>query len=91
MPDWRLDNVKGMEGLRFRRKRYARWSDDWDHDHCTACWTKFAEFEGLDIQHIGYATYEDWKHGPDYDWICIQCFADLREAMGWIEATDDEK
>lgn len=84
-PDWRLDNVKPLEGVRFRRKRYVRRSETWDHDHCAACWATFAEFDGPDILHDGYATCEDYKHGADYDWICGSCFADLREIMGWVE------
>jgi hypothetical protein len=83
MTDWRVDNVTGMEALRFRRKHYTRRSEAWDHEHCTACYAKFAEVDEPDIQHEGYATCEDWKHGPDYDWICLSCFADLRDAMGW--------
>jgi hypothetical protein len=88
MSDWRLDNVRrlgGVEGLRFRRKRYTRWSDTWTHDHCIGCWARFAEFDGPGIPREGYATGEDWKHSADYDWVCLSCFADLREAMGWIE------
>jgi hypothetical protein len=85
MSDWRLQNVKGFEGLRWRRKRYRPWSDTWDHDHCIGCWAKFAELDAPDALHEGYATCEDWKHGADYDWVCPSCFADLREAMGWIE------
>jgi len=84
--DWRLENVKGFEGLRFKRKAYSRWSDSWDHDHCIGCWARFAEIDGPNILREGYATCEDWKHGADYDWICPTCFADLRDVMGWIEA-----
>jgi hypothetical protein len=91
MTDWRLDNVSGMEGVRFRRKHYTRWSETWDHDHCVACWAKFAEFDGPDILHEGYATCEDYKYGADYDWICPSCFADLRVGMSWLDVTNDEK
>jgi hypothetical protein len=76
-----------LQGVLFRRKRYTRFSESWDHDHCAACWATFAEVDGLDIQHEGYATCEDYKHGADYDWVCLSCFADLRDAMGWIEVS----
>jgi hypothetical protein len=88
MADWRVENAKGFEGARFKRKRYTRWSEDWDHDHCIACWATFAEFDGPDIQHEGYASCADGKHRADYDWVCLACFADLREAFGWVEVDD---
>jgi hypothetical protein len=88
MTDWRLDNVRGLESLRFRRKQYRRRSESWDHDHCAACWAKFAEFDAPDILHEGYATCEDYKHGADYDWLCATCFNELRNVMDWSEATD---
>jgi hypothetical protein len=83
--DWRLENAKGFEGVRFRRKQYKRWSETWTHDHCIGCWAEFAEEDGPEIQHEGYATCEDWKHGADYDWVCLSCFAALCDAMEWTE------
>jgi hypothetical protein len=88
MTDWRLDNVRGLEGLRFRRKPYRRPSAIWDHDHCAACWAKFSEDDGADIEHEGYATCDDYKHGADYDWLCVTCFDELREMMKWSVAAD---
>ena len=85
MTDWRAENAKGLRGLTLRRKKYRKRSERWDHDHCAACWAKFAEFDGPDIQHEGYATCEDYKFGADYDWVCIQCFSDLKHEMGWTE------
>jgi hypothetical protein len=87
MSDWRLNNVKGLQGLRFQRKRYTKWSDSWDHDHCAACWAKFAEFDSPGIQNEGYATCDDYKHGADYDWVCVPCFSDLRDQMQWVDVT----
>jgi hypothetical protein len=85
MADWRSDNCKRLRGLTFRRKNYGKWSERWDHDHCAACFAKFAEFKGSEIQHEGYATCDDYKHGADYDWICVSCFSDLKDEMGWKE------
>lgn len=83
--DWRAETAEFIRGERFRRKKYNPSSKDWDHDHCAACWAKFADSEGQEIQHEGYATVAESKWGADYHWICLQCFYDLREAMGWIE------
>ncbi len=86
MADWRVDNVKHLRGLALRRQRYTRRSESWDHDHCAACWAKFAEFDGPGILHEGYATGEDYKHGAGYEWVCPNCFSELSEEMGWTEA-----
>jgi hypothetical protein len=86
MDDWRILNCKGLRGLKLQRKAYRKWSDTWDHDHCAACWAKFAEFDGPDILHEGYATCDDYKHGAEYDWVCVQCFDDLKDEMDWVEA-----
>lgn len=85
---WRLDNAGHLCGLRLKLQSYQRWSDAWDHDHCAACFTKFAERDGPDILHEGYATCDDYPKGARYDWVCIACFDDLREAMGWTAVTD---
>jgi hypothetical protein len=85
MTDWRVENAKWLRGLGLRRKKYRKRSEQWDHDHCAGCWAKFAEFEGSDIQHEGYATCEDYKFGADYDWVCMKCFSDLKDEMGWTE------
>ena len=69
-------------------RRYARWSESWDHDHCAACWAKFAEFEGLDIQHAGYATCDDYPKGACYEWVCQACFEDLKNDMQWAAISE---
>ncbi len=80
---WRIDNARHLRGVRLQFRRYTRWSESWDHDHCAACGAKFAEFNGPDILHEGYATCDDYKHRACYDWVCPTCFNDLREQMGW--------
>ena len=80
---WRLENASHLQGLRLQLRRYARWSESGDHDHCSACWAKFAEFDGPEIQHEGYATGDDYKHGAGYEWVCRDCFDDLKDDMGW--------
>ena len=83
--DWRIDNCKGLRGVALRRKKYTAPSERWDHDHCSACWAKFADIEGPAILHEGYATTADYKLGTDYDWICPTCFTELRDLMNWTE------
>jgi len=46
----------------------------------------FAEFEGADIQHEGYATCDDYPKGACYEWVCSDCFKDLKEEMKWTGA-----
>ena len=83
---WRIDNAQHLKGVGLRFEPFARPSDSWDHDHCAACWAKFAEFDGPNIQQQGYATCEDYPRGARYDWICSTCFADLKDEMEWIVA-----
>jgi hypothetical protein len=52
-----------------------------DHDHCAACGTKFSESEGLESHHEGYATREDYPKGAGYEWVCQNCFEDLKDHM----------
>jgi hypothetical protein len=42
--DWRLRGQEDyLQGATLVRKRYKAWSDDWEHDHCEFCWTKFMD------------------------------------------------
>lgn len=72
-----------LRGVQLQFKRYQIYSEDWDHDHCTRCSAKFAEFDGPEILHYGYATCEDYIHGAEYEWICEECFAFLSPLMEW--------
>jgi len=63
----RLSRLRHMEGSTFRLARYEAPSDEWDHDHCSACWAKFAEFDGPEIEHEGYCTnvpVSEWVDPP---------------------------
>ena len=50
-----------LKGLTLHWRKYAKWSEAWVHGRCAGCWAKFAEFEGPDILHEGYATDSEWK------------------------------
>jgi hypothetical protein len=83
--DWRIDNCKPIMGFKLRRKKYSAPRKDWDHDHCIACWAKFADFDGPGILHEGYATTSESKWGEDYHWVCPTCFIELHDVMHWVE------
>jgi hypothetical protein len=65
---------------------YKRWSNDWYHDHCAACWAKFADFEGPEVLHEGYATGPDHPKGTGYAWVCPLCFEELADMLKWKSA-----
>jgi len=66
--DWRLQGQeKYLSGVTLYYKKYIRYSDTWDHDHCEFCQVKFSLEDhsgGLDE---GYAT-KITTH-----WICKRC------------------
>jgi hypothetical protein len=76
--DWRLENthVQRMRGQVFALTQFHS-SENWDHEHCLACWQKFAEV-GVDPDALqeGYLSQSG-------EWICPQCFIELREALNW--------
>ena len=77
MSDWRIDNAKWTRGAVLRFKKYMRYSETWEHDHCAGCWTKFMESRGPGVLTEDYVT-EDNKR-----WICPECFRDLKDVMEW--------
>ena len=55
--DWRLQGQeKYLKGAILNFKKYAKYSQNWDHDHCEFCWTKLT-LDGLqDALDEGYAS-----------------------------------
>jgi hypothetical protein len=82
--DWRVDNAETLRGLMLELQPWAPWSERWDHDHCSACMAKFGT--AADSLKEGYATMADFPKGARYEWICAQCFGDLKDEMGWTAA-----
>ena len=40
--DWRLTGQENyLKGVTLYWKKYSRYSDTWDHDHCDFCWAEF--------------------------------------------------
>ena len=72
--DWRLSfGAEHLRGATVTWKAWTQPSPDWDHDHCTFCWAKFAA--AADCLHEGYATSDE------HNWICQACFNDFRERL----------
>jgi hypothetical protein len=77
MTDWRIDLSKWTRDAKLRFKKYEQPSEDWDHDHCEACMTKFMESGRPGILTAGYVTEDNYR------WICPKCFEELKEEMAW--------
>jgi hypothetical protein len=91
MADWRIDLVEGLRGQRLVRSKYSRYSDEWDHDHCAACGVTFSELDRPGYQHEGFTTGPEYSHGREYEWVCLQCFDDLKGEMGWSVGASDKR
>ena len=81
--DWRIDLVENLRGEKLQWKKYRRYSENWDHDHCGACGAKFAEIPGYKILNEGYATTDAYPMGAEYEWVCKTCFDDLHDELEW--------
>jgi len=76
MDDWRLrGQEKYLSGVSLFRRKYRRYSETWDHDHCAFCWATFSEMD--EDLHEGYTTDDE------YHWICAPCYEDFREQFHW--------
>jgi hypothetical protein len=91
MPDWRLDQVQHLHGQKLVRLRYKRYSETWDHDHCSACNAKFFEQDGAGTQPEGYTTGPDYSKGREYEWVCVRCFDELKDEMSWSEEAEQNQ
>src|SRR4051794_2141341 len=67
MADWRPDSCGHLRGLRLMRWQWVQPNASWDHDHCAVCWSKFADWDGPDVQREGFTTCDDYKHGANYE------------------------
>lgn len=89
--DWRWQQLETKPYLRdvsFTRERYRDYSPEWEHDHCEACQAKLAEPSLVeDAVQEGYATTADYEMGAEYAWVCVPCFEEFRQQMGWVDAT----
>ena len=83
MEDWRLQGQeKFLMGVTLSRKKYVKYRDDWEHDHCEFCGKKFSERES--DANEGYVTADG------YHWVCTDCFEDFQKLFRW-ETCETEK
>jgi hypothetical protein len=96
--DWRLRGQEGyLRGATLVRKPYHARSEEWEHDHCEFCWTKFMDpsFSSEHARHVedhsdvlveGYAVQGGKTiHGikDDYWWICARCAHEFAPRFDW--------
>lgn len=76
--DWRLQGQERyLYGATLYWRKYARYRDSWEHDHCEFCWAKFMEEYHPGVLHEGYTTSDH------YYWICETCFEDFKDRFQW--------
>ena len=84
--DWRMTyHLELLRGLTFHFATFTK-ERFGDHDHCSACRAKFMERDLPDVQHQGYVTRYDIPNASgdrQWNWMCEQCFSDLRTEMQW--------
>ena len=82
MSDWRLHGQERyLMDLELYWRKYTRYSDSWDHDHCEFCGETFSLYGG-DLTE-GYSTKDS------YYWICKQCHDDFCNLFNWKHPISD--
>lgn len=90
--DWRRMGQEASlpPGTRLVRRPYHPPRPSWEHDHCSFCFVTFMAPEEAtqaadkEVRTEGYATTSESKPGTDYEWVCLDCFADFAEEFGWV-------
>jgi len=76
--DWRLQGQEEfLQGVQLYWRHYARYSENWDHDHCEFCGVKFMVEDYPDVLHQWYSTEDQ------YYWVCKDRFEDFKERFHW--------
>lgn len=75
MNDWRLAGQERYLSKAILVKTRFHPYADYDHDHCSFCWSKFSAAE--EDLHVGYASL-DGRH-----MICETCYMDFKELFQW--------
>ena len=82
MTDWRLQGQERfLKGVSLVKKRYQKYREDWEHDHCEFCSIKLSE-RPEDIN-VGYVTTDN------YHWICENCYKDFSQMFHWVVLPSD--
>ena len=71
--DWRLQGQESfLSNVTLIWRPWHRSRQDWDHDHCCFCWSKFTDREdATDALREGYTTEDE------YHWVCGICARDF--------------
>jgi phage terminase large subunit-like protein len=76
--DWRLTNQeKYFKNAVLSWKKYTKYREGWEHDHCEFCRAKFMEQPGPEILTEGFATSDNYR------WVCKTCFEDFKNLFQW--------
>jgi GNAT superfamily N-acetyltransferase len=75
--DWRINNARALKGASLIRHAFHPYEHKQDHENCSGCWAKFMEEGRPDVLNEGYSTY------TEYDWVCGNCYEELRGPMYW--------
>ena len=76
--DWRLQNLRQMEGATFVWRRFQARDPQWDHEHCIGCWDKIAEAgEPPEGQRTGL------YHPESDNWVCLECYELFHQQLHW--------
>jgi hypothetical protein len=72
--DWRITNqLEFLKRAHLIQSKYIQPHENWDHDHCKFCSEKIDASTELAICTTDYRK-----------WICLECFADFKEAFEWV-------
>ena len=86
-----------MHGAELHFREYRAPTEDWDHAHCSLCWTKLTDLsEGYVLEDDMPRPVRPVDERTTYDeelrvvasptkeeWICQTCFDDFRDYFGW--------
>jgi hypothetical protein len=71
--EYKLSQLKSLEGLPFQPRRYEAPTEEWDHDHCVGCWATFSELDRPDFLHEGYFTSVPDTESPEPKFDGMRC------------------
>jgi len=77
MKDWReelLNTMYDTQGCFFKEYEFQKNATN-DHEHCSICFKKIGDFEGIEKNGY-YCTKTE-------DWLCKECFRDFKEHFNW--------
>jgi hypothetical protein len=79
-----IERLNQYRGFVFRWQAYAQRSPDWDHDHCSGCWARFAERpdEWTDTVHTeGWVTLWPTRGSPESEEELVAKFRSVGQRL----------